>query len=269
MRKINLADADFILRGDKSLKAVRTWTEGLFARKEAENFIIPKEICDWFFEIVSCAYKKAENDLIRRMILVKIIHTWEVVRAGFDITGGDTSFEWNKNQVGTVCLLHDIARFDQALLGSLSDIQTKYDHATEGSKMITEHVFSSFESVGVDKKSVVESVFCHSRYGYLGNDVYAKLIRDADKLALLRAMPEIIAAKIEGFVDKGVTEAALRAYKNGKMVHNEDMITRADMFLAWLGWESDFNFSRTDKYFVDEGIKEWMTGELALLGVEI
>jgi hypothetical protein len=61
----------------------------------------------------------------------------------------------------------------------------------------------------------------------------------------------------------------LKAYKAGKMVRNEDMNTKADLFLSWLGWEVDFNFPATKKYFENEGIKSWMIEELKTLGVEV
>ncbi len=249
--------------------AVRAWTEKIFHGKEAEDFKLQDEVYEWFLEVVFCAYEKAKSDLIRRMILVKIIHTREVVQAGFDITRAENGFIWNENMVGTVCLLHDIGRFDQALLGSYSDEKTKYDHALVGSEMISEHEFTSLSSMDIEKEIVVEAVRNHSLFQYDGDDIYAKLTRDADKLALLRSMSEILEAKIGEREEKGVTEGALAAFRSGKMVRNRDMKTRADLFLAWLGWEVDFNFAATKKYFENEGIRGWMVDELKRLGVEI
>ena len=261
--------AKFILEGDRLVVAVRAWTEKIFHGKETEGFKLPDEIYEWFLEVVFCAYEKAKNDLVRRMILVKIIHTREVVQAGFDITGAEKGYNWNRHLVGMVCLLHDIGRFDQALLGSYSDEKTKFDHALVGSEMISEHKFTSLTSIGIEKAVVVEAVRNHSLYQYEGKDIYAKLTRDADKLALLRSMSEILAAKIGEFEGKGVTEGALAAFRSGKMVRNRDMKTRADLFLAWLGWEVDFNFPATKIYFENEGIRGWMVDELKRLGVEI
>ncbi|EKD53428.1 MAG: metal-dependent phosphoesterase [uncultured bacterium] len=262
-------ESNFILNGDKSVEAVKAWTKKIFSGTEAQDFRIPEEVYEWFLEVVFEVYEKAESDLIRRMIMVKIIHTREVVRAGVDITRGEKNFKWNDFQVRTVCILHDIGRFEQALLGSYSDVKTNFDHALAGAEMIKKRDFGEFTVLGIDKNSVVESVRYHSAYSYPGEDMYAKLIRDADKLALLRCMPEILAVKVEEYPSKGVTEAALRAYKAGTMVRNEDINTKADLFLAWLGWQSDFNFSQTAKYLDKEGIKRWMVEELALLGVEI
>jgi HD superfamily phosphohydrolase YqeK len=195
-------ESNFILKGDKSTKAVKNWTSGLFSGKEAKGFRYPKEVFEWFWEVVFGVYEKAESDLVRRMIMVKIIHTREVVAAGIDIAKAEKDYKWNDFQVGTVCLLHDIGRFDQALLGSYSDEKTGFDHALIGSEMIKNYDFGEFDRFGIDKKSVVESVKYHSSFSYLGKDLYAKLTRDADKLALVRCMPEILAAKIGEFVKK-------------------------------------------------------------------
>lgn len=263
-------EPEFILSGDKSVEAVKAWTSKLFSEKEARDLRLPEEVYEWFLEVVFEAYEKAESDLVKRMIMVKIIHTREVVRAGVDIVGAEKDYRWNDAQVRTVCLLHDIGRFHQALLGSFSDVKTNFDHALVGSEMIKNHDFSSFIGLEIDKQSVVESVRCHSAYSYSsGEDIYVKLTRDADKLAMLRCMPEILAVKVDEYPNNGVTEATLRAYKAGTMVRHEDINTKADLFLTWLGWQSDFNFSQTAKYLEEEGIKKWIEEELALLGVKI
>jgi hypothetical protein len=262
-------DAKFILKAEKSVEEVRKWSVDIFHQKGTDDFKLPVGIWEWFLEVVSKAYEKAETDLVRRMILIKVIHTREVVRAGFDITIAEKEYEWNLWQVGTVCLLHDIARFDQALLGSFSDTVTDYDHALVGAKMINEHDLNDFEELKMNKMVVVEAVKHHSEYQYSGDDIYAKLTRDADKLALLRATPEIIEANIGGFVEEGVTEAALKSYREGEMVRHVNMKTRGDMFLSWLAWESDFNFAETKKLFINEGIKEWMLSEVKKRGIGI
>lgn len=269
MQKRYGSDSEFILNGDKSIGAVRDWTNKLFHQKGTEDFKLSKGVFKWFVEAIFHAYEKADNDLVKRMMLVKIIHTREVVRAGYDICRTEKEFEWNEYQVGMVCLLHDVGRFDQALLGSFSDEKSGFDHALEGAEMIRKHNFGDLGTFGIDIAEVIESVKNHSAYQYKGSNQYAKLTRDADKLALLRAMPEILESDIGGFAKKGVTEEAIKTYKRGEMVHHKDMETVADLFLAWLAWEYDFNFAETKRCFEEEGIKEWMMGELKIRGVKV
>lgn len=269
MQKRYESEKEFILRTVESADLVREWTNKIFHEETTADFKLPEAIWGWFVDVAVKAYAKAENNLIRRMILVKIIHTREVVRAGFDITQAEKGVFWNEYQVGAVCLLHDVSRFDQALLGSYSDTVTNYDHAKVGAKMIEEHDFGRVDLKGIDMKSVIESVGNHSAYEYLGDDKYAKLTRDADKLALLRAMPEILEAQIGGFDKDGYSEVALETYKKRKIVRHKDIKSVSDMFLAWLAWEFDMNYQETRSRFVTEGIKKWMVEELKTRGVEI
>lgn len=260
---------DYIQKGEKTPEAVQNWMVNLFSEELKGENGLPKGVFGWFVEVVMKAYFKADNDQSKRMILIKVIHTREVVRAGFDIVKAEKGVEWNYFQVGVVCLLHDIARFDQALMRSFSDNKTDFDHAFEGSEMIKNKDFFEFESLGINKESVVCAVENHSKYLYGGEDYYAKLIRDADKLALLRTMPEHLAVEKWGYVEEGVTEEALESYVNKKLVLHKNIKTKADLFLAWLVWEHDLNFSETKRLFIDEGIRDWMVGELAKLKVRV
>ena len=258
MQKRDSNDLGFILKGDKSISAVKGWVEELLNRKGFGNLNFPEETKRWFLKVVFRTYKKAENDLIRRMILVKIIHTFEVVEAGIEVSRAEKAVIWNESQVIIICLLHDVGRFEQALLGSFSDQETGFDHALVGAKMIKDHCFKDFETLGVDKERVIESVKHHSAFVYSGDDPYAKMARDADKLAILRFLPEIMAARIGGFAISGVSEGALRSYKDRESVQHRDMKTKTDFLLICLSWEYDFNFAKTKKCFIDEGIKTWM-----------
>lgn len=269
MQKRYGKDVEFILKKKNTPEEVRDWVLKVFSRELDEGNKLPKEVFDWFVKVVMKAFLKADNDQSKRMILIKVIHTREVVRAGFDIVVAEKDVDWNYFQVGTVCLLHDIARFDQALMRSFSDKKTDFDHALVGSEMIKKQNFSTLSSLGIDKESVICAVENHSKYLYEGENRYAKLIRDADKLALLRAMPEHLAVEDWGFAEEGVTEEALKSFVNNKLVLHKHVNTKADLFLAWLVWENDLNFTATKRAFIDEGIRDWMVGELAKLKVRV
>lgn len=267
--KIHGADFDFIKHGDRSVAKVRAWTEELFKQGGVSEIGLSEEAYIWFLRVVFEAYEKADDELVKRMILVKILHTREVVKAGLEIVREEKNFEWNMDQVGTVCLLHDIARFDQALLGSFSDMETKYNHAVIGAKMVEECDLLDFKELGIDKESVIEAVKHHSEYRYGGKDVYAKLTRDADKLALLRAMPEILKAQIDKYTQEGFSQNVKESYESGNNVRNTDIRTIADLLMAWLAWENDMNFEATKEMYIEEGIKDWMLSEIAKRGVSL
>lgn len=269
VKKWSATDSSFIDRGDKRLEIVREWTWKLFHDDFEGERLIDEEMLAWFMEVVFGMYSRAENEREKKLIMKKIIHTRDVVCAGREIAEAEKSYQWNFYQVDAVCLLHDIARFEQALLQSFSDEKTGFDHATVGAKMIVEHEFSCFDVLEVDKQSVVEAVRYHSGWEYRGENNYAKLVRDADKLALLRELAKLFAMETKEFVEKGYTEEALREYRAGGMVRRKNIISKADVLLAWLAWESDLNFVETKRVFVEEGIKDWMKIELRKLGVEV
>jgi HD superfamily phosphohydrolase YqeK len=212
-------------------------------------------------------YKEAESKKVRRMILGKVLHTREVVQAGLDIMTRTGEVNWDQYKVCTVCLLHDIGRFSQALLGSYSDSETGFDHAEEGAKIAENAELSEMEGIGIDKKSVMEAIQTHSGIAYEGENDYAKLVRDADKLALLRYMPYLF--KTYKISHNKVNPVVMNAYKNKEMVKHADVHVYADRLLSWLCWESDFNFKATDLAFVEEGPREWLVEELKKEGVEV
>jgi len=269
VRKVYGLDSDFIINGDKSLETVKLWASGLFDSERVKEYKFSSEALKWFLEVAFGAFKKTDTDKKRQMILAKIIHTREVVRAGFDIASVEKTNKWNEYQVGTVCLLHDVARFDQALLGDYLDSRNSFDHGDIGAEMVENSNFADFLSLGIDKKSLVESVRYHNKYEYVGDDKYAKMVRDADKLANLRVTPERFEDKIFGLADGRVSIGPIESYLNKKMVSVDEVKTRADFLLMILSWEFDFNFSETNKLFVDEGIRDWLVKELNSLGVEI
>jgi HD superfamily phosphohydrolase YqeK len=192
--------------------------------------------------------------------LLKIRHTKDVVEAGEEIALGEKKIDWNIAMVVTVCFFHDIGRFKQILLGSFEDWTTNYDHGDEGAKIIEQRDWSDFYRLGIKREEVVEAVRRHNKYQVGTKNIYAKLVRDADKLALLRQI-EFLTRKVD--CKKGiVSKAVLSDYLAGRMVRNEKIVTKNDVYLRWLSWESDFNFETTKQLFAEEGVKNWVFSEI-------
>ncbi|KKT35025.1 MAG: hypothetical protein UW26_C0015G0006 [Candidatus Collierbacteria bacterium GW2011_GWF1_44_12] len=266
MRKRNKTDELAIQKASYGVDGLKKWVIDLFYGRASQNYRLPDEIFElWLAEVIG-AYEKAKNHGDRQRIMHKILHTREVVEAGMDIMEGEKEFDWDRYQVVSVCLLHDLARFRQALLGAFSDEKTNFNHAEEGAKMIEKTEWAPLRYLGLDQRVIAEAVRHHSRMKYLGDDPYVKLTRDADKLALLRYMPYLI--KEDAYPKGGVSSKVLTDFKKGLMVKNDDRITRADIYVSWACWESDLFYRETKDRYVNEGIKTWiyealkeMTGE--------
>jgi len=236
------------------------WTRELFTGEGSEKFRITEDLLDYGFEIMRINFEKARDGETRKMILRKILHTKEVVMAGIEIMEKEKSIEWNPYMVGAVTFAHDFGRFPQALLGSFSDTKTRFDHASEGARLIEKENFSELASMGIDTKVLAEAVRQHSRLEYSGEEVYVKFVRDADKLGLMRFI-EYHLADYEvphGSVTKGTLEAVLAK----KSVLHKDVKTKVDVYLSWLSWIYDLNFEATKEMFVDDGLRNMVLAKI-------
>lgn len=267
MPKRNTGDSLFLERTNLTDIEIKSWIIDLFFGRNNLNFHLTSDVFEWWLEEALLNYSKAKSERVRRMILNKVLHTSETVEAGIDISMRTGHVDWDPFVVCTVCLLHDVGRFRQALLGSYSDIETNFDHAAVGAKMIDNRELKEMETMGINRTLISEAVRRHSAIKYEGGEIYAKLVRDADKLSLLRYMPYLM--DNERFPRGEVDEMALNQFRTGGMVRHENMHTKADVLLAWLCWQNDFNFEATKMAFVDEGVKEWVENELLSEGVRV
>lgn len=260
MKQRKERDLEVLKKGDMSIEEMTEWSKDLFLGVGAEKIRIPEDVFEFGIAVMRKNYLAAKDNVIRSLILRKILHTREVVDAGVEIVESEGDVDWNPFFAGAVTFLHDVGRFPQAHFGDYSDIKTGFDHASVGADMILAIEFPEAESMGIDMKRVAEAVREHSRLSYNGGDIYSKFIRDADKLGLMDYFPYLIA---EYPAPEGtVTPGALRDFLDGKMVLKADMINKIDVFLCWLSWQCDFNFESTKKLFELGGMKEYMLTEL-------
>ena len=242
------------------VEKMMAWTRELFLGKGAEKLTIPEDILKFGFELMSKNFEKAENRSIKNMILRKILHTKEVVEAGFEIMENENGVDWNPYMVGAVTFAHDFGRFPQAHLGSYSDIKTGFDHAEAGAEFVLKGSFPESEKRGLDIQGLAEAVRAHSQLEYNGNDIYGMLIRDADKTGLLNYFHYHI-KEYEVFEGK-VSPGAVKAVLNGKLVLKLDIRSKIDVFLTWLSWQYDLNFPATKKLFEASGVKQYIFDEI-------
>ena len=260
MKSRKISDERVIKEASLSLEGLKHWLGDLIFDHGSTHFRVPDEVFGVWSGEVFDSYSKAEDEKVRRMILQKVLHTKEVMEAGIDISSEKGEFNWDIYQVNSVCLLHDLGRFGQALLGGYSDKKTNFDHAEAGAVIIESRDWRDIERLGLNKNVIVEAVRQHNKKVYKGNDEYAKLTRDADKLALLRYAPYFLREDV--FPRAGVTKQVLDAHKIGEMVSTEHVKTLADVMIAWLAWESDLNFEETRRLCCEDGVMEWLKLEL-------
>gem|GEM_PF-1322437 len=260
MRNWSREDWMVVEKADLDLKELQSWFKRLFGDSDDWSNFLPKEAKSWFWQEVETEYVKASSWKIRQNMLLKIRHTKDVVEAGWEIIRGEKEIDWNMGMVIIACFFHDIGRFQQALLGSFEDWETNYDHGDKGAKLIWQRNWSGFRQLGIDRDGVVEAIRRHNKYKAGTEDIYVKLVRDADKLALLRHMKFLL--REVDCTNGGISETVISDYLAGGMVKNENVVTKNDTYLRWLSWENDFNFETTRRLFIKEEVKDWVFSEI-------
>lgn len=258
-----------ILNDDKlTPDEVLAWAGSLYVgERKPAGFEIPDEVLAWGLNEQQENYKNAQNELQRKLILNKILHSREVVEAGKDIVNGETQYKWNRTQAAVICFSHDMGRFKQAQLESFSDDHSHFDHAKYGSELFKNHKWKTLEKYGVNVDEVVSAIDTHSRLSYDGTNIYSKLIRDADKLALLRYSQYWFAELTMSGVP--ITQEALSEYLEGRLIEHKNVNTKIDTVLNALSWKYDLNFKTTKNIFKSEKIEEWLLGIINILSKDV
>ncbi len=171
------------------------------------------------------------------------------------ITGRALELDENGMRIaGTIGLLHDVGRFIQYERHNTFDDSISEDHAVLSLSVISKHkVLSGIP--GDEKRTILKSIFYHNAATLPQMDerylFFAKLIRDADKLDILKVFadyyssrPKTLNAAIEmGLPDApGYSEDIISALFEQRAALKKDVKTLNDFKLLQLSWAFDLNF---------------------------
>jgi hypothetical protein len=173
-----------------------------------------------------------------------------------------------------IALFHDVGRFPQFAQYRTYKDALSVDHCRLGVEVLThEGILDSLRRE--EKQWVQQAVECHGRKS-LPSDLrgqallFAKLIRDADKLDIYRIVvgsyrsyrenPAKFSFEIELPDEPGCSPAAIDAVISGTVVDYHDLRTMNDMKLCQLGWVYDLNFAAALERLQQRGyIEELLT----------
>jgi len=156
----------------------------------------------------------------------------------------------------TIALFHDVGRFSQYRQYRTFDDSLSVNHAALGAKVLLEnHVLRDLSKH--DQDMIIRSVTLHNVFSLPeGLDesslLFARLIRDADKLDILRVVIEYFGqeagsraeAVALGLPDgPGYSPAVLSCLMRGEMARKADLETLNDFKLLQLAWLYDLNFT--------------------------
>jgi len=211
---------------------------------------------DWYLSYAQTFY--SSDMLLNESVDFKTKHT---LRVYAEITDLGSSLNFNNTQMQvaqTVALLHDAGRFEQyRKYKSYADIHS-HDHAQNGVEIIREKGILD----GIDthlKEGILCAVANHNKVKLpvgLPEEslVFAKLIRDADKLDIWHIATgyyENRTGEKNRAIDLGlpdtpdISDDVCSDLLEGRVVMTTGLRTLNDMKILQMGWVYDINFCRT------------------------
>lgn len=214
------------------------------------RMIVPSETMKLFEALLKGAREKAASNAMQELIQWKVDHTWRVVETGTEILKKEKAQGWDNDRALSAFLLHDVGRFEQALLGSYSDLKTGVNHAFLGAEML--------KNAGYKDREIIEAVHDHSLPVYEGPNVYTKLVKDADQLTIigeeyqLEKLPE----------QKIASEDVAKTLERGVRLDKAITIGQIDKILSYLSWKKFFYFESSKKIYLKRKYDEMLLEKL-------
>lgn len=216
------------------------------------------------FNIAKKAFKDyvASFDINNSKIRLKIEHTYKVVEACEYIAKDLKLNEEDINLAKLIGLLHDIGRFKQLKNFNSFDDNSTIDHAEYGADILfKDNLIRKFLAEETYDNIIEKAIRNHNKYKIEDNLserdlLFSKIIRDGDKMDNFR-VKEI--EKIETLFDISEEEFELESisdniyndFINCKMILKSDRKTHMDMWISYLAFIFDFNFSSGLRFLKD------------------
>lgn len=196
------------------------------------------------------------NERIDSAICLKVRHTNNVEREIVQLADS-LSMSREERYLAQICaILHDIGRFEQyARYHTFSDLRSE-NHALIGLRVIEKFgILRGFSSE--DEELISSVVLNHNRASLPRSNNFRisnflKLVRDADKLDILRMMTDCYeGAHVSEVVCVGlpdnpaVSGKIIKSIVKGEIGRLEHMRTQNDFKLLQISWVFDLNFARS------------------------
>ena len=199
-------------------------------------------------------------------LAAKYGHTGEVCGITEKIVAGEARFSPRDELVFRLCaLFHDISRFEQYDKFRTFLDRISFDHGDRSAALIDELGLVP-ELPAEDRACVVDAVRVHNKFAIpdgfpAGHLAAAKMIRDADKLAILRLIIRFFngdssdpAIRLDLPDSPGWTPAILETALSGKCVRYTDMRCVNDFKLGLFAWSCDLNYPSSAALALDEDL---------------
>jgi hypothetical protein len=243
---------------------------------------VPKNVSNWFVEVAQKFALQVKSKEEKAKLLHKFRHTKRVFDAGMEIAKLNVDgVDWNFYQCATVCLLHDVGRFPQAVANKLSDEISGIDHGEAGANLFSRGKVDIEPKYGCDSRQIEEAIRFHGLFEYKGENLYAKFIRDADKLGIFDEFHIQERYARHCYREGKLSDCVLESFRKGELADIRKVQTMVDWLVHRACWLNGFYFksakiiaqkrryselilSRLERYNIDEKTRKTIRERLSL-----
>lgn len=211
---------------------------------------------DWFRKYAQTYY--TDDKFIMDRVLLKEQHSQRVATNTLSIAKYLTLDERQQRVAEVIGLFHDIARFRQITEYRTFVDAESFDHGDVGAReLVKTGILQDFSPT--DREIITFAIVNHNKMVIAPAPpekvLFAKIIRDADKLDIFRVLPPIQA-------DHNYAPKMLEQLKQARVLAYTDVKSLADKRLIRLSWFYDIAFDWTLQQLIKEG---WLDRQLAAL----
>lgn len=193
-------------------------------------------------------------DLKNENIKLKQQHSLRVMKISKEIAER-LNLEKEEVDIATLIgLLHDIGRFKQYQKIGLADIMQGFDHGDYGVEILNTNIRDFIETEKYDeiiKKAIKNHNKYHIEEGLNEKELlFAKIIRDADKIDILYECKDIFWKNKEEQINKSnISEYVYEQFKKQKLIKKEQdkIYSGIDGVILVLGYTFDINYKESYK----------------------
>jgi len=210
---------------------------------------------NWFHNYYHSFY--SSDPEIMKMVQLKEKHSVRVAKNAQEL-GRKIGLSAEKIDLAErIGLLHDIARCEQAQLKTFND-GISFDHGDRGVLRLEETgILSPLDSEA--QEIILFAIKYHNKLtvpsASADKMLFARIIRDADKLDIFRLLPPVLA-------EHDYSPLLVELLIKGRSLPYSEVKTMADTRLIRLGWFYDINYQWTFAQLINEGYAEELLGSL-------
>ena len=217
-----------------------------------------------------------DDEEVQQGIVIKETHTGYVTSNSIELAKYLNLPAHDVELAEIIGLFHDVGRFRQYRIYKTFNDADSEDHADLGLKVINELDF--FKELSDEDNDIIHfAIKNHNKKLIEPTDderkiLFAKIIRDADKLDIYRVLAPYLAQEnadkmpnfIKGKERADISPDFVENFMSGKQADYRQIRTNGDRKIVRLMWLYDINFSWTMKKIVERGYIEQIIAALPI-----